>query len=1250
MSFICIIIQIPAIKSLRLERVWPLTKIQPMNKSFTLKEEYHVVLQEQPHLYDWLTEDILYGVWYCNYKNPKDFFINNSFRKTLKYPTSIIQEPSEVFADILTPLAKKKLHKQVCSYQKSVSGNFDTIFQFKDYQGETIALHAIGKTVFEGSGGKKGLIIKFLKSENTQGHSPNLLKRIRALRKLHSIYDETNQIARIGGWDMDLLTGSLIWTKVTKEIHEVAADYKPEVSTGLNFYKEGHYRELITKLFNDAVEHGIPFDEELKLITAKGNEIWVRAFAKAEFKNGKCIRVFGAFQDINEKKKQELQMKETKERFEKIFTNSSVGMLLVNTDNKVLMVNHATLKIFGFKKSTKEKVPDMTFKDLIHPDYLEKAIIYRQKLLAGKINSYKTEAKYYTANGNLIWCTINTSIVRGHGDSDDLIITQVEDITERKELERLAIENSNKFINAFEYSPNGMGVVSINGEWLMTNKNLSQMIGYSKEELLELRSKDITHKDDLYNDTEFLRELINQKRESYSIKKRYIHKNGKIVHCFLNVSLLTDKYGKPTSLIGQVVDMTESIKSEQALKNTLNDLQNLLAATTQVSIIETDLNGIARKFNKGAENLLGYKADDVIGTLNVGVLHDPTEVANRGLELSNEYDKEIKGFDVFIHKASLGEYESSVWTYIRKDGKRFPVQLVVTAIKNPEGDITGYLGVATDISKLKVMEASLVKSKLKAEAANKSKSEFLANMSHEIRTPLNGIIGFTDLLMRTRLSSVQKKYMHTVFNSANALLDLLNDILDFSKIEAGKLEINKERTDLVKLCGQTIDIIRHQAHEKGLEVLLNIPPNTKKYIQADSVRLRQILTNLLGNAVKFTKTGEIELKIETEPNPNNKKEMRYKFSIRDTGIGIAPKNIKKIFSAFDQEDASTTRKYGGTGLGLTISNKLLELMDSRLRVESKPGSGSTFSFVVNFEIEDQKNHKVTLAKTIKKVLVIDDNSNNRDILEDMLSIDKIDSTLFANGIDAIEFLEKENSFDLAIIDYHMPYLNGLDLIKHFRRKMALTSEDLPIILLHSSGEDKKIHEACKGLDVQFNVVKPIQMNNLFELIDNIQNPSRKISQHTPAEQGVDLSLFSPNILVAEDNPVNKFLSKTIIHKILPKATIHEAYDGLEAVKLYETKDIDLIFMDIQMPNMSGFEATKRIRGMEKSDEHVPIIALTARTVKGEKERCLKKGMDDFITKPVVLERMKTAIIEFLVKPDKQNHSDKKTVTKSKAIN
>lgn len=1205
-----------------------------MPKSFILKGEYHNVIEKHPDLFDWLTQDVLHGVWYCNFSNPREFWINDSFWKTLNYAVPEAQQGVETWKKTLSPKYRELTYGLIESCRENPLENFDTDFQYRDFHGQQIVLHASSITINNDDGSAKGLIIKYRKKENGHGEHSHLLKKIKKYKKLIGIFDETNEIARIGGWEANLAKGTVTWTKVTRDIHEVAEDFQPDLAGGIDFYKEGHNRELITKLFTDAVEKGIPFNAELKIITAKGKEIWVRSFGKPEFKNGKCTRVYGAFQDIDAKKKRELELKGTKERFEKIFTNSSIGILLINRNNKLLMANPAAIKTFELADVEEERLMNLTYKDMTHPDNLEEASMLREKLLLGELDSYKMESRFITAKGKTICCTVNTSINYGKEDSDDLIITQVEDITDRKKLERSAQENSQKFINAFEYSANGMGVIDLKGNWLMVNKNLSQMIGYSKKELLKLRFRDIIHPEDISNDTKLLSELISKQRESYSIQKRYIHKNGQIVYGYLNASALTDENGNVTSLIGQVSDMTESIKSQRALERSLNELQNLLAATTQVSIIETDLKGIARKFNKGAENLLGYKAKEVVGTLNMCELHDKNEVALRGWELSKKYNEEIAGFDVFTHKAKLGAFDSREWTYIRKDRSRFPIQLVLTPIKDQKGKITGYLGVATDITKLKEMEASLVMSKLKAETANKSKSEFLANMSHEIRTPLNGVIGFTDLLMKTKLSNSQEKYMHTIYNSANSLLDLLNDILDFSKIEAGKLEIHEERTDLVNLCGQTIDIIKHQAHAKGLEVLLNIPPNTKRAIYADSVRLRQILTNLLGNALKFTEKGEIELKISTEPSPNDKNKMVYEFSIRDTGIGVDPNNLKKIFHAFDQEDASTTRKYGGTGLGLTISNRLLQLMDSRLQVKSKSGFGSTFSFRVAFKTEEQKNHKVSTSKTIKNVLVVDDNDNNRTILKEMLAIDEIDSTLLSNGIDAIELLEKENPFDLAIIDYHMPYLNGLDLIEHLRKKSMLGSDDLPIILLHSSGEDEVINQACIGLDVQSSAVKPIQIHKLFELMDNIHCPKAKDVQDRPTNETIDLSLSTLNIMVAEDNPVNKYLSRTIINKILPNAKVVEANDGLEAVKLYETMDISLVFMDIQMPNLSGFEATERIRAKEKNGKHVPIIALTARTIKGERERCLSHGMDDYITKPVVLETIKKTILKFLATPEK----------------
>ncbi len=1193
-----------------------------MHQSYHLEKKFHGLLAQCPELFDWFTEDTLDGLWYSDISAPTHYWFNKSFWNILGYDNverkslsdseikTITENPG--ITDLITRITKEKVKEgRAC-------------ISFIDRHQKTVTLDATALLL------DAGLLIKFIKRAQENDLVSSLKSEIQKLQNFNGIYEETNEIAHVGGWEADLVSGTISWTKLTRDIHEVPADFEPDLAEGINFYKEGWSRELITELFTKAVEKGESFDAELKLITAKGREIWVRSFGRPEMELGKCVRVYGAFQDIDAKKKQELALAKSKESFEKIFTNSSIGIILVNRDNELLMLNPASLRIFGFEEDDRQKVLNLNYRDMVHPDHIQKAVTLRKKLLEGEIQSYKKESRFITAAGKTIWCSVSTSMIQGQDREDDLIITQIEDITGRKELENRAQENADRFENAFENSPNGMGVVSLEGNWIMINKNLAAMIGFEKHELLQLDLKNVTHPDDVLNDKLQLRQIILGEIESYSIEKRYIHKDGHIVYGYLNVSVLKDINGNPASLIGQVVDMSASIKSQRALRRSLNDLQSVMDATTQIAIIETDLKGTVRKFNKGAENLLGYTASETIGTHKANIFHDEKEIEIRGKQLSKTYKRNIEGFDVFVYKARLGNFESSEWTYIKKDGTRFKVQLVVTPVKNHRGKIAGYLGVATDITKLKEMEDSLIKAKLKAEMASISKSEFLANMSHEIRTPLNGVIGFTDLLMRSKLSESQSRYMLTVYNSATSLLDLINDILDFSKIEAGKLEINEEKTDLRELCGQTIDIIKHQAHSKGLEILLNISPEAKRFVYADSVRLRQIITNLLGNAVKFTEKGEVELKIEASPKPDDRKDMEYLFSIRDTGIGIAPNNLNKIFHAFDQEDGSTTRKYGGTGLGVTISNKLLGLMGSKLQVNSTLGKGSTFSFKVDFKTEKDSLARMPRGrKDIKKVLIVDDNAPNRTIVQEMFAVDNIESEGFANAIDAIERLGEGNDFDLAVIDYHMPYMTGLDLIKHIRKDLGLRKKELPIILLHSSGDDELIFKSCKKYKIDFNLVKPIQINKLFDCIEKLGQTEIKGEEANMYKKPDDLFLLTPRIMIAEDNPVNKFLSKTIIAKIVPKATIIEVDNGKEAVKSYHKERPDLIFMDIQMPVMSGFEATQIIRENEQPEVHVPIVALTARALNGERERCLESGMDDYLTKPVVLENIRNIITQYL---------------------
>jgi two-component system, sensor histidine kinase and response regulator len=511
-----------------------------------------------------------------------------------------------------------------------------------------------------------------------------------------------------------------------------------------------------------------------------------------------------------------------------------------------------------------------------------------------------------------------------------------------------------------------------------------------------------------------------------------------------------------------------------------------------------------------------------------------------------------------------------------------------------------------------------------AEAANRAKSSFLANMSHEIRTPMNAIIGMTELVLDTKLTPSQSEYLAMVRESADSLLALINDILDFSKIEAGKLELHSGVFDLYEELGNTVKSFGLRAHSKGLELACRISPDAPVRLIGDAHRLRQIVVNLLGNAVKFTERGEVVLEVEVQSQ--SARDVLLHFAVIDTGIGIPADMLDKVFDAFEQADSSTTRKFGGTGLGLAISSRLAELMEGRIWAESDAGRGSRFHFTARFERPGVNEAGAASEKPARvgdtKVLVVDDNATNRRILEEILGNWGMRPTAASGVREALKLLgeayQSGKPYDLVLTDANMPELDGFELAKRVDEDKQLGST---VIMMLTSGDRPGDVARCEQFGVAAYLLKPIKQSELFDAI--VAALGIVSAEDDAAKPEAVQGLVQPRplrILLAEDSLVNQKLAVGVLEKSGHRVTV--ASDGVEAIAALESREFDLVLMDVQMPKMDGFEATAAIRAKEKlSGGHVPIIAMTAHAMKGDRQRCIDSGMDDYVAKPIRAEQL-----------------------------
>jgi polar amino acid transport system substrate-binding protein len=934
------------------------------------------------------------------------------------------------------------------------------------------------------------------------------------------------------------------------------------------------------------------------------------------------------------------ELAESRQRLDLALASSGIGTWDRNIENDAVFWDEAQHRIMG----TDPAAGEPSFTKLIHPQDLQRFESEINEALGGN-KDFASEYRFLRPNGEVRTLEARGHVIRDAAGRPLRMIGTSMDITERKQAE----EELKKLSQAVEQSPASVVITDLKGTIEYVNPKFCEVTGYAFEEAIGQNPRILKSE---HTPPSVYRELWKTIKAGHEWRGEFQNKkkNGELYWESATISPLKSADGSTAYYLAVKEDVTERKKMEESLREKEARFRGYFEHSQVGMAVTSPAKGWVEA-NEQLQRMLGYTLDELRELTWAEITH-PADL-----------DADARQFERML--AGEIEHYTLDKRFIRRDGETVYTNLTVACIRAETGDVLYVLASFQDITERKKMDDDLHErikeldeaqsamlnmmedldaEKARAEEATRAKSDFLANMSHEIRTPMNAVIGMAHLALKTELTPKQEDYLSKIQSSANSLLGIINDILDFSKIEAGKLDMEAVEFDLLETLDNVANVITVKAQEKeNLEVLFSLEPQVPNFLVGDPLRLNQILVNLGNNAVKFTEQGEIVLTARVV-NKRSDDKVTLQFSVRDTGIGMSAEQQAKLFQAFSQADTSTTRKYGGTGLGLTISKRLVNLMGGEIWTESEPGQGTTFNFTAEFGLA-----KATVKRRFEpsadlrglKVLVVDDNATSREILQDILESFTFKVYLSASGEEALEEIERadgDQPFELVIMDWKMPGMDGIEASKRIKSHQKLT-EVPAIVLVTAYGREEVMRQADEiGLDGY--LLKPVNASVLFDAImqalgkevQGVFRAGRKKEQNA----GELSAISGARVLLVEDNEINQQVAQEILQGAgLIVTVVNNGQEGVDAAR---QNQYDAILMDIQMPVMDGHTATREIRNLKSEIRNVPIIAMTAHAMAGDEQKSLDAGMDGHVTKPIDPDQL-FATLQKWIKPGEKRIKD-----------